>query len=236
MVFERHYEALLQMADIMVRHRSLPALFSELAKALHKVIAFEVASLALHDPEKQVMRLHIWEGPRSVSDPAEVQVETSSNGWVWENQQLLVVPDLQLEARFPGVSDLFRDRAVRSCCVMPLTTARTRLGALGLGSSQVNAYQEEDLRLLQRVAELVALALGNSLAGQALQEEKGRLQALLDLNQVLASSLELQQLCPTIAERLQRVMRVDHASLALCEPHADGLRVYASSTPVRGLK
>jgi hypothetical protein len=45
MDFEPHYEALLQMADIMVHHRSLPELFSELAKALHKVIAFEVASL-----------------------------------------------------------------------------------------------------------------------------------------------------------------------------------------------
>ena len=236
MDFERHYEALLQMADIMVRHRNLPALFSELAKALHKVIAFEVASLALHDPEKQVMRLHIWEGPGSVRVPAEFQVETSSNGWVWENQQLLVVPDLQLETRFPGVFDLFRDRGLRSCCVMPLTTARSRLGALGLGSSQVNAYQEEDLRLLQRVAELVALALANSLAGQALLEEKQRLQTLLDLNQVLASSLDLQQLCPTIVERLRRVMKVDHASLALCEPDATGLRVYASSAPVKGIE
>jgi formate hydrogenlyase transcriptional activator len=155
---------------------------------------------------------------------------------VWQTQQPLVVPDLELEARFARVFDLFRERGLRSYCVMPLTTAQRRLGALGLGSSQLDAYQEEDLRLLGRVAELVALALENSLTRQALRDEKERLQTLLEVNRALVSSLDLQQLCPTIVESLRRVMKVDHASLALSEPDADGFRVHASSAPVKGIE
>jgi hypothetical protein len=47
------YEALLQMADLVVHHRGVPELLPELAKRLHKVACFEVASFSLYDPEKK---------------------------------------------------------------------------------------------------------------------------------------------------------------------------------------
>ncbi|HVO81750.1 MAG TPA: sigma 54-interacting transcriptional regulator [Terriglobales bacterium] len=234
MGFERHYEALLAMADIMVHHRSLPELFSELAKRLHEVTAFELASCALHDPEKQVMRLHIWEGTGSAHVPVEIPVESSPSGWVWQNQQPMVVGDLQAEENFAPVFRLFREMGLRSYCVMPLTTAQGRLGALGLGSSRVNAYQEDDLRLLRRVAELAAVAVENSLTRQALHEEKERLHTLLQINRPLVSSLDLRQLFAAISESLQRAMRVDYASLALYEPEANSLRVYPHDLPPEG--
>jgi hypothetical protein len=59
---ERHFEsgvdvdrcqALLQMADLMVHHRSMPELLPELAKRLQRVASFEIASFSLYDPEKK---------------------------------------------------------------------------------------------------------------------------------------------------------------------------------------
>jgi hypothetical protein len=58
---ERHFEsgvdvdrcqALLQMAGLMVHHRSMPELLPELAKRLQQVASFEIASFSLYDPEK----------------------------------------------------------------------------------------------------------------------------------------------------------------------------------------
>jgi formate hydrogenlyase transcriptional activator len=236
MDFKRHYEALLEMADVAVCHDSLSGLFAALGKRLHLVTAFELASCALYDPEKKVMRLHIWEGSGTADVPVEVPVETSPSGWVWQNQQPMVVPDLQLDANFSRVFDLFRERGLRSYCVVPLTTAESRLGALGLGSSRVNAYQEDDLRLLGRVAELVALAVENSFTRQALHDERGRLQTLLEINRVLMSTLDLEELCLSIVDSLRRVIRLDHASLALVDSEAGGLRVYARNTAVKGIE
>jgi hypothetical protein len=42
------YEALPQMADLVVHHCSVP----ELAKRLQQVASFEIASFSLYDPEK----------------------------------------------------------------------------------------------------------------------------------------------------------------------------------------
>jgi hypothetical protein len=58
----RRYEALLEMADLMVLHPSLPELFAEMAERLRKVTAAEFANFSLHDATKNVMRLYIWEG------------------------------------------------------------------------------------------------------------------------------------------------------------------------------
>jgi formate hydrogenlyase transcriptional activator len=162
----RRYEALLEMADLMVHHRSLPELFVEMAERLRKVAAAEFANFSLHDPINNVMRLYIWEGKDLVTSPLEVPVAESPAGWAWQNQQPLVVPDVESDPRFPPVLSLLRKKGLRSYCWLPLTTAQKRLGALGLGSSRANAYGEKDLRLLPRVADLVAMAVENALTAR----------------------------------------------------------------------
>jgi len=96
----RRYETLLQMADLVVHHRGLAELFRELAERLREFAAFELATFSLHDSSKNVMRVHVWEGPDLAPTTAEVPVEDSPIGWVWQTQQPLVVPDHQLEECF----------------------------------------------------------------------------------------------------------------------------------------
>src|ERR1700690_69888 len=127
----RRYEALLEMADLMVHHGSLPELFEELSGRLRDVTAFDFANFSLHDPKKNMMRLHIWAGAE-VSVPVEMAVSDAASGWVWENQQPLILPDLSVESRFPLLLNILREKGLRSYCVSPLTTAQQRLGALGL--------------------------------------------------------------------------------------------------------
>ena len=71
-------------------------------------------------------------------------------------------------------------------------TTQRRLAALSLGSSQEGVYSEKDLRLLHRVAELVALAVENALLYGALQLERRRLQMLLEVNNTLVTNLDIQ--------------------------------------------
>jgi formate hydrogenlyase transcriptional activator len=129
----RRYEALLQMADLVVHHSGLPELLPELAQRLHKVASFEVASFSLYDPDKNVMRMHFWEGSDRLSDLTELPVEESACGVAWERQQPMVWPDLHQETRFQRTMNLLIQKGVRSYCTLPLTTAQKRFGALGLG-------------------------------------------------------------------------------------------------------
>jgi len=225
------YEALLQMADLVVHHRGLPELLPELAQRLCKVASFEVASFSLYDPEKNVMRMHFWEGSARLSDLTEMPVEDSVAGLVWEKQRPVVWPDLHQETRFQPAVNILIEKGIRSYCGLPLTTGQKRLGALGLGSSRTNAYGEEDVHLLQRVAELVALGLENTMTRAALLEEKERLEVLLQVGTTLMSNLDVQQLFPAISDLIRRVVRQDYASIALYEEAHRWLRLYALDSP-----
>jgi formate hydrogenlyase transcriptional activator len=169
---ERHrYEVLLQMADLMVRHHSLPELFHDIAERLSSVADFQFLNFSLYDAQDNSMHLYRWEGEPATKLPDRVPVEESPSGRVRERQQELLFPDLRAEKRFPAVLDPLRALGIRTYYVVPLTTGQSRLGALGVATSEVDAYPEADKRLLRRVGELVALAVENTVTRYALQGE-----------------------------------------------------------------
>jgi len=156
----------------------------------------------------------------------------SPGGLAWQTQQPLVVPDVNAETRFSPEMNFLKDKGIRSYCALPLTTAEKRLGALGLGSSRVSAYSEENLPLLRRVAQLLALAVENALTREALQQEKERLQVLLEVNTTLLINRDLEKLFPEISGFMRRVIRHDYASVAVYDEAAHTLSLYPLDSPL----
>jgi hypothetical protein len=52
----RRYEALLEMADLIVQHHELPELFSAMAERLHELVTAEVAHFSLYNPTNNTMQ------------------------------------------------------------------------------------------------------------------------------------------------------------------------------------
>src|SRR5215471_12587836 len=88
------YEALLEVSESIALHRDLRGLFHDLFRRLPRVASFDSLSLVLHDPARNVMRVHIlqMEG-RTETDSSERVVEASPSGYVWQTQEPLVIPD-----------------------------------------------------------------------------------------------------------------------------------------------
>ena len=229
------HQALLEVTESIATHRDLPALFHDLKERLPRLVNFDTLWLVLHETTRNVMRLQILETPaRAYMDVIERRVEDSPSGWVWERQEPLIVADMGQENRFPKAMDLLRGYAVQSLCILPLTTAHRRLGAVGFGSQRVGAYGEAGVEFLQLVARQIAVAVDNALnhqAAQALQQqlehERDRLKLLLDLNNSVLSTLDLRQLFRAISASVRRVMECDYASVLLPEQDGKHLRVYA---------
>jgi formate hydrogenlyase transcriptional activator len=227
----RHYEVLLRMADLVVQHHDLGELFRDLVVRLQQLTRFDLVALSLHDPAKNVMRVYVLNEEGLPPHAEEMLVDDLPSGWVWQNQQPLVIRDMESESRFSRALLLVQDRKIRSGCALPLTTGQRRLGALGFGSSRLDAYSEDDVRLLQRVAEMVAMAVENALTRAALQQEKERLQMLLEVNSSLVSGLDLQELFPAISGFIRTVIKHDFASVTLYDETTQSLRFYALDFP-----
>src|ERR1700722_18347718 len=81
----RQLEALLEVSEAIAQQRDLNALFHELSERLHWVVEFDFLTLVLHDPIRNVMRLHILES-RILTDKVAGKKkanEGAAGGWGW---------------------------------------------------------------------------------------------------------------------------------------------------------
>ena len=236
----RQLEALLEVSEPIAQQRDLPPLFHDLAERLHSVVDFDFLTLVLHDPARNVMRLHILETriPSGKPTGTETTVEENPAGWVWQTQQPFVVIDTEEETRFPEFLKRYRDHNVRSLAILPLTTAQHRIGAMGFGRLVPQRITGTELQFMERVASQVAVAVDNALnleTSQAYQSQlarqRDRLQVLLEVNNLLITSRELPELFRGIVNTLERVIHHDYTSLALLDSQTGLLKILALDFP-----
>jgi formate hydrogenlyase transcriptional activator len=234
----RQYQALLEVAQSVASHRDLNALFRDLVERLPRVVSFDSLWLVLHDPARNRMRLHVLEGPARVAEenawPLERPMDESPSALVFSTQEPLVVVNLAEDPRYLKAFQLLLDNGIWSCCILPLTTAHRRLGAVGFGYTRPHNYSAADVEFLGQVACQIAVAVDNTLVHResselqaALAEERDRLRLLLDLNNTLAPNLDLRELLRAVSSNVRRAMRCDYTSVILPEPDGVLLRIYA---------
>jgi formate hydrogenlyase transcriptional activator len=168
----------------------------------------------------------------------EFSIAESPSGWVWANQQPLVVDDLDRDLRFTRPIKLLREQGVRSFCSVPLTTPRRRLGAFNLGHTSPGSYALDQLEIQKLTANHVAVAVENALNHQAaaqLQEEvsreRDRLKLLLDVNNAVVSNLSLTELFKVIPSRVRLAMQCDGACLSLPDVQKQQLEIHGLDFP-----
>ena len=234
------YQALFEISEAIASHRELDQLFRDLAPRLHRVVEFDFANLILYEPTRKSMRSHVLETPETAyaCPPGECPMETVG-GWVRDTQNPWIVSDVMHDKQFPNVAEWLRDHGVFSVCVVPVTTALRKLGALAFGSRMAAAYSEIDVIFLQQVARQVAVAVDNALnfeqaqsGQQQLQNERDRLGLLLEITNTIVSSLDLHELLNAVSASLKRLVPHEYASLSLYDPETQRLQIHALDFPV----
>src|SRR5467141_3773195 len=231
---------LLEVSESIASHRDLEELFRDLAQRLPQIVPFDYINAVLHEPARDVMRLWllVTATPSTISPGLELHVDESPGGVVWKTQQPLTVNDVTQEQRFPKLMAMLRENGVQSFCVVPLTTAQRRLGAMGFGSYQRRTYQEAEINFMQQVAHQVAVAVDNALHAESAQSaqrqlkyERDRLSLVLEINNAVVSHLELRELLKAISGCLGRVIPHDLAWFCLYDPATHQLQTHALDFP-----
>jgi formate hydrogenlyase transcriptional activator len=170
----------LAVSAAIVSHRDLCALFHDLADRLQEVVRFDYLTLVLHEAATNTMRMHVLEPPEPTEPAIVLPPEEDPAGLVWQTQQPLITASVDELRRWPRLLERVQPHGVQSCCWLPLTTARRRLGTLVFTSKQPSAYEEADLGFLQLVANQVAVTVENALAFQEIEAALRENEALKD--------------------------------------------------------
>ncbi len=227
------YRTLLEVSDAIAAHRDLPELFRTLAHRLPRMVDVNFVALSLHDPERNVMRLHTLQAnvPADIVGGHECPVDDSPGGLVWKMQQPLLIPDLAEERRWPKVIGLMREDGINSFCEVPLTTSVRRLGAMGFASLKKGAYSETDVEFLQQVGKQVAVAVDNVLHHEDLSHDRDRLRLLLEVSESIASHRDLDELFHDLSQRLPPIVPFDYINLIVHDATRDVMRLHILVAP-----
>ena len=238
------YLTLLGLEKAISSHRNIPDLFRDLACRLQNLFKFRDIGVMLHDSNSNVMRLYVLEACEDLlREPVkDIPIEGSIAGWVWQNQEPLIVSDLDNDSRFPFAKNL-RPYPAKAVCCLPLTTVHQRLGTLNVWSEEIGAYDELDLEFAQLVATQIAVAVDNAihfqeaqLYQQQLARERDTLRVMLEVNNAVASHLDLSEMLEAATSSLQRVMQFACLSVFLYDSDRNSLKLNLLDFPAgRGL-
>ena len=96
------YGAVIALSRSIAGRTDLRSLLSGVAESLRPIVSFDHIGLILHDPKGNAMQGHILNEPGNpVITSLRLPVDQDPAGWVWQNQQPLVVSPVQSETRWP---------------------------------------------------------------------------------------------------------------------------------------
>jgi formate hydrogenlyase transcriptional activator len=226
---------LLEVTESIALHYDVDRLLHDLAQRLPSIVPFDYINIVLHDPAKEVMRLRllVTSIPVTIKQGLELPMEESPGGLVWKTQKPLTVPDIENERRFPKLITLLRENGVQSFCVVPLTTANQRLGALGFGSLERRIYEASEIEFMHQAAKQVAIAVENALNYERAQSTQSQLtrerdhqRLLLEVSNAVITHLDLNDLFMAVSECLRKVIQHDGSSLLLCDEETGKWRIH----------
>jgi formate hydrogenlyase transcriptional activator len=239
-LLSERYEALIRVSNAIRAHRDPKDLFRAMANELRPVVRFDGIVVAQYDEASNEIVWNACEicGQQGGVSPPDAATGESITKWVWERQEPLVIPSLDRESRFPRMTAFLRERGFQSVCALPLTTVHRRIGSIAVASTRADAYCAEEVRFLSLVAGQVALAIDDAVnfessqtAQANLQDKNDRLELILELNNAIASNLDLRELLREISASVRPVMQCDGVGVALPDPESEQLRFYALDFP-----
>ncbi|MFZ0479454.1 MAG: sensor domain-containing diguanylate cyclase [Terriglobales bacterium] len=127
-------------------------------------------SLLMVDEEKDELYFAIAVGTASdVLQKERLKVGEGLAGWVAKHGQLLIVPDVQTDARFSPRLDELTQLTTRSVICVPLRSKHRVLGVIQLVNASVS-MSDQELFFLQSLCDYAAIAIENARSVEKIQE------------------------------------------------------------------
>lgn len=166
---------LLDLTNAVVSQLELHELFAVVSSSLRRLFDCEFASLALYDPQTDRMRIHALDFPAGkgwIREEMTLPLDSTPSGKAFRQRHPLVLDGADLE-RF--ALSAVNAEGLRSALCLPLIGHKQPVGTLNLASLRESAFSQEDVDILSRVAEQIAIAVENALAYQSIERQKDRL-------------------------------------------------------------
>ncbi|HLF25375.1 MAG TPA: GAF domain-containing protein [Anaerolineae bacterium] len=193
--------------------------------ALQHALGFDYLALFLLDAAGKGLTLYATSKlEERAARHARIELGHGLVGAAAQSGQPINCGDVRLDARFlSAIPD------VRSELAIPLKVGERVIGVLDGQSTQLNAFTQDDVRLLLTVAGQTAVILDKARLHQETQQRLREMTTLQTFAQQISASLDLSEVLDSIVITLKQVLGCRGVSLAMLIPDTQTLEIRAAA-------
>jgi formate hydrogenlyase transcriptional activator len=170
-------QMLLDVSSIMASSWNLQQIFPQISARIRRVLRHEYAGFELHEANTGLLIRQAEDFPlgKGLLSSLPISPHNSPGGRALQERTPLIFTRDQMQGFEAEITKNFLAEGLQSLCCVPLVRPNGTLGVLELGSTRADAFQTEDLTLLNQVGAQLAVALENHRAAAEIEALKDRL-------------------------------------------------------------
>jgi len=161
-------ETLLEVEKSLSSSLDLNELLELILGSLLKVVKYDAAAIFLIDKRKQQIEYIKARGFDPALEPdLQLKMGQGLAGWAAQTQKSLIVPNVKEDHRY-----IEARVETQSGMVVPIISNERIIGVFSIESNELNAYDEDDLELLDAFASLAAISIERARQHQEILEKR----------------------------------------------------------------
>ncbi|MFQ6082195.1 MAG: GAF domain-containing protein [Candidatus Aminicenantia bacterium] len=178
---------------------------------LRRLIPSYLAAILLFNPSLNELSIQAFSGPQIDSlKEAHIKPGQGVTGAVFQTRKSVIVSDVRKEPKY-----IMGHPDIRSEIAVPLIYRDEILGVLNAESKEINAYNEDHLRIMNYFANQAAIAIRNAQLFKETKRKAEEMKVLYEIGVVSLSTLELDKLLKLISEKVMKLFNVSTFYLSL---------------------
>ncbi|HUT32716.1 MAG TPA: GAF domain-containing protein, partial [Planctomycetota bacterium] len=226
--------AIYEISKIINATLELGEILDVVARETRRLLEFDRLVLGLLEEGGDRLRLLVPVAHPGTRRPtgALIPLEGHVLGQATRTQQVLVIPDLRADSRFPGDRPLVEEGVI-SCIALPLVSASRVLGALAFARREPRPFSDAEAELLRNVAEQVATALDHAKLFAAEKKRANHLAIITHVARRALSIFDLDTLLQETASLIQEQFAYYDVSVFLVDRATDEVVLRAQAGAYR---
>jgi signal transduction histidine kinase len=216
-----HIRRLQSVTDAALAYLRLDELLDALLERTRKILDVDTCAILLLDEETNELVACAALGiEEEVEQGVRIPVGAGFAGRIAADREPVILDDVD---HADVLNPILRDKGIKSMLGVPLVVEGEVRGVLHVGSLVPHDFHEDEVELLQLVADRAALAIEHARLFEAERAARERIEHLQAVTDAALAHLDVDQLLAVLLPRIRDILRTDTCAVLLLDEEANEL-------------
>jgi signal transduction histidine kinase len=216
-----HVRRLQTVTDAALAHLRLDELLGALLERTRQILEVDTCAILLLDEATNELVARAALGiEEEVEQGVRVPVGGGFAGRIAAEKRPVILDDVD---HAHVLNPLLREKGIKSMLGVPLVVEGAVRGVLHVGSLKARAFHEDEVELLQLVADRAALAIEHARLFEAERAARERIENVQAVTDAALAHLEVNELLAVLLPRIRDILRTDTCAVLLLDDETNEL-------------